>query len=167
LAAMCQDCDVELFMVLPRLIMLSFVAEPTAPCREVIASLMPHRFKASAPDGLCEKLSSLVQDFRMLVQAMSSWCLVSKHHPEAVAWEVLVKRAVAGNTNSDAPYSAFSSSVQAVARPVVDGFMRDLEFWSVDLQRHCPEDWNQFCSVMVDSLGCEDQRKLRVERFQV
>merc|ERR1712197_131162 len=48
LASMCQDCDVELFMVLPRLIMLSFVAEPTAPCRKVIASLMPHGFKASA-----------------------------------------------------------------------------------------------------------------------
>jgi len=167
LTSMCQDCDVELFMVLPRLIMLSFVAEPMAQCREVIASLMPHCFKASALDGLCEKLSSLVHDFKTLVQAMSSLCPVSKQLPEAFAREVLVKRAVAGNTNSGAPYGTFSSGMQAAARPALEGFMRDLEFWSVELQRHCPEDWNQFCSVIVDKLGCEHQRKLRTERFQV
>jgi hypothetical protein len=167
LASMCQDCDVELFMVLPRLIMLSFVAETSPQCRPLIASLIPHRFEASAQDGLCEKLSTFVRDFRMLLHAMSSLCPASKQLPEAVAWEVLVKRAVAGNTNSGVPYGALSSGVQAAARPAVEGFMRDLEFWSVDLQRHCPEDWNQFCSVIVDSLGSEDQRKLRTERFQV
>jgi len=170
-ASMCQDCDVEFFMVLPRLTMLSFVAEPKAQCREVIAGLMPHCFKASAPDGLCERLSSLVQDFRTLVQAISSLCSVSKQLPETVAWEILVKRAVAGNSSSGAPYSAFSSDAQAATRPAVEGFMRDLEFCSVDLQRHCPQDWNQFCSVMVDSLGCEDQRrlsrKLSTGHFQV
>jgi hypothetical protein len=167
LASMCQDCDVELFMVLPRLTMLSFLAAPTARCRDVIASLIPHRFKASALDGICEQLSTFVQDFRTLVQALSSLCPASQLLPEAVAWEVLVKRAVAGNTNGGALYSAFSSGVQSAARPAVEGFMRDLEFWSVDLQRHCPEDWNQFCSVIVDSLSSEDQRKLRTERFQV
>jgi len=66
-----------------------------------------------------------------------------------------VKRAVAGNINNGAPW------------PAVEGFMRDLEVWSVELQRHCPEDWNQFCSVIVDRLGCEHERKHRTERFQV
>jgi len=166
LTSMCQDCDVELFMVLPRLIMLSFVAEPAGQCKAVIASLVPHRFKTSDPAGLCEQLATFVQDFRTLVQAMSSLCPVGKQPPRAIAWEVLVKRAVAGNTNCGALYSALNSSMHA-ARPAIEGFMRDLEFWSVHLQRHCPEDWNQFCSVIVDSLACEDQRKVRTERFQV
>merc|ERR1719464_2465584 len=54
LTAMCDECDVELFMVLPRIIWLRFLASPLQ-LLELLRSLLPHRF-AETKDEWAESL---------------------------------------------------------------------------------------------------------------
>ena len=51
-------------------------------------------------------------------------------------------------------------SLQEDHRCVVEDFMRDLEAWSMDLQRHCPTDWNSCSATVVRFLS----GSLRTER---
>ncbi|CAJ1357462.1 unnamed protein product [Effrenium voratum] len=41
---MCTDCDVELFLVLPRMVILSCLEKPNEPRAGLLRSLLPHRF---------------------------------------------------------------------------------------------------------------------------
>merc|ERR1719379_2435780 len=43
LTSMCEDCDVELFLVLPRIIWLRFLAEPSN-LTPLLKNLLPHKF---------------------------------------------------------------------------------------------------------------------------
>merc|ERR1711874_632090 len=43
LTSMCEDCDVELFLVLPRIIWLRFLAEPGS-LGPLLKNLLPHKF---------------------------------------------------------------------------------------------------------------------------
>jgi len=64
---------------------------------------------------------------------------------------VLVRRAVAGPGGwADGP----ASEEQAVA---VEALMKRVEGWSLELQRHCPEDWNQCSAVLVRCLAEQER----------
>jgi len=174
LASMCEDCDVELFLVLPRIIMLCFVADPIAKRRGLLLSLLPHRFSTEA-DGLCPELAGFVEEFKTVKQALAGLLTaggaVVAHSAGAVeltrAWELLVRRAVAGATEDKVVYGFFAPEARDPARSAVESLMRGLEFWSLDLQRHCPEDWNQFSAVLVECLSGGSQKQQRSHGFQV
>jgi len=175
LASMCEDCDVELFLVLPRIVMLCFVADPAAKRRGLLLSLLPHRFTTSAGgNGLCPELAGFVEEFRLAhrllidLQSARGGETCSPSGAEATtAWEVLVKRAVMGATEGGEAYGRLASVARSQAKVAVEALMRGLEYWSLDLQRHCPEDWNQFSAVMVECLAGGSQKQQRTSTFQV
>eukprot|EP00929_Paragymnodinium_shiwhaense_P110748 TRINITY_DN7798_c0_g1_i1.p1 TRINITY_DN7798_c0_g1~~TRINITY_DN7798_c0_g1_i1.p1 ORF type:complete len:476 (-),score=88.10 TRINITY_DN7798_c0_g1_i1:70-1497(-) len=45
-------------------------------------------------------------------------------------------------------------------------FMRELEKWSIELQRHCPQDWNQCSAVLIQCIS-QEQEKCRRGPFRV
>jgi len=152
LTAMCEECDVELFLVLPRMIWLRFLAEPLGHA-ELLRSLLPHRFgkdKAEeTKNGDAQKeWDSEVEAFldkyrhtqRLLVSAKTG---AEAREQEQAAWEVMVKRVVDGQQNG---------SRSGAADTAVEDLMHSLEPWSIELQRHCPEDWNQCSAILVQCL---------------
>jgi len=151
LTAMIQDCDVELFMVLPRLVVLCFLADPHAQRAGLVRSLLPHRFGPASSDMAFGKLGPEIEglcfDFKEAVRLLSASSSCSRGATEemchAMVWEELVRQAVNGERDCGAPKTA-----QKVARDL----LRSVETWSLELQRHCPEDWNQCSAVLVHCL---------------
>jgi hypothetical protein len=71
------------------------------------------------------------------------------------AWEVLVRRAVAGaGAEQAAPglYSKVHPGWQKTAAAAVEGLMHDVEGWSMELQRHNPEAWNDLSDLLVQCM---------------
>lgn len=129
-ASMCESCDPELFLVLPRLLMLTFLASPEKHL-ELMRLLMPQRFSvigASAKaDCAMEKLrKSFNRTQRILEQSGD-------------AWETLVGVSVAED----------KLGCSQVAGSQLKEFVLELEKWSMELQRHCPEDWNEFSAIIT------------------
>jgi len=171
LASMCEECDAELFLVLPRMIWLCFLAQPEE-YTALVRSLLPHLFvshpedaaetpamKDSAFQALAEKFQSVNRSFPRAtrtpeaephIAAEAGHC--SKDTAGSVLWEVLVKRTVMG---PDCAYNALDDCGRDVVRAEVEGLMHALEPWSIKLQRHCPEDWNQCSAVVVQCLSGE------------
>merc|ERR1712232_1551786 len=136
---MCAECDVEVFMVLPRLIWLCFLADPSAKRAELVRNLLPHRFEegtgsASEIQTLRPRveLEALLTNFAWVKQVLSAW---SRHN--TFAWEVLVKRAVQGSTSTSSADGVLRPTQEEAAETAVESLMRDLEPWSLELQRHC------------------------------
>jgi len=124
-AIMCDNCDVEMFLVMPRLVWLCFLRDPAAQM-ELMSSLMPKRLSCAD-----DELRALCQQFQQVLVACS--------------WEVIVLKAIAGSSSNN------SSEL--------DDFMRDLEHWSMELQRGSPQDWNRCSSVITQCLvGVPKQR---------
>jgi len=145
LTAMCEDCDVELFLVLPRMVWLCYLAEPNQH-QGLVASLLPHRFEKGADT----ELFAFVESFQRVVGSISKVVGVEQ------AENTLVQRAVLG-----------SSSVKAhMPRAEIENFMLELERWSMELQRKCPEDWNQCSSVLIQCLTGGSQKD-RTGEFSV
>mmetsp|Transcript_28043 Transcript_28043/g.74162 ORF Transcript_28043/g.74162 Transcript_28043/m.74162 type:complete len:515 (-) Transcript_28043:337-1881(-) len=154
LTAMVGDCDVELFMALPRIIWLCFLAEPESPRAELLKMLLPHRFGAAPQQrpGLDPELQAFLANFRSAVASLGGG---------DAAWQLLVKRAVSGTSAG-----AAAGRPRAAHESVVEELMHELERWSIELQRHCPEDWNQCSAVLVQCLSGESQKQ-RCVKFQV
>jgi len=137
LTAMCEDCDVELFLVLPRLLLLRSLLFPDH--QELLRSLLPHRFQpsssSSAKPGV--ELVEFAASFSRVRQVAAAHHAVA--NTAAGAWEFFARSAL-GTPGEAAPGA-------------VEVFMRELEKWSVEVQRYCAEDWNQCCSVLVHCLS--------------
>jgi len=191
LATMCEECDVELFLVLPRIALLAFLAQPTGKQVELMRVMLPHRFVAGevcggeAPDFTAdEELEKLIQQFHHTVCVLagaagnqtsaavgeypgeSAWISSPTAAARAVAWELLVCRAVNGCDGNSGALERFNPTRRSEARKVAESFSRELERWSVELQRHCPEDWNQCSAVLVQCLTGASKRHKFV-KFQV
>jgi len=137
LITMCEDCDVELFLVLPRKVWLCYLCEPDMH-QGLVESLLPHRFE-KGPDA---ELTSFFQSFHRVMDSICQAFGVDS------AEDVLVERAVLG-----------SSSVKAtLSKAHIENFMLELERWSMELQRKCPEDWNQCSSVLIQCLTGGSQK---------
>jgi hypothetical protein len=159
-----NDCDVELFFCIPRILWLRFLERPEQ-CQELLKNLLPHYFASGtsleqrALDG---KLKELAEQFRQIQQSLSI-CDVSNLH----AWELLARRSIAGQGASDDLYALFvPQNHRDAAKESVEKFMLEIEKWSMELQRHSPEDWNQCCSVLVRCLDGNEARKTAQE-FEV
>jgi len=139
LEAMLVDCDAELFLVLPRLVWIYYLAAPGEPCAGLVRHLLPHRFQADAAQPRAgEELQRFVDHFAQVVQQLGN----SRQR----ALERLTKRAIAGSFEVADPTP--KSEEAARRHRAVEGLMRELEGWSLELQRHCPQDWNR-CSALV------------------
>mmetsp|Transcript_75076 Transcript_75076/g.104297 ORF Transcript_75076/g.104297 Transcript_75076/m.104297 type:complete len:173 (+) Transcript_75076:2-520(+) len=159
---MCEECDVEMFMVLPRLAWLRYLDKPCQ-LSGLFKSLLPHRFADSgvvqkeAPEPSDPELISLMQKFgrtkQLLMETMkpSQGGTLTTGCFEDAAWELLVKRVVNG-VNGDM-YTNVCPSLREPVEKAVEELMRDLEAWSMELARHCPEDWNQCCGILVQCLS--------------
>jgi len=155
LAAMVEECDAELFMVLPRLVWLCFLAEPCV-ASDLVQTLLPHHFRQSKEDaeplalplGWAEiradaELQRLAAEFQQTVQLLTDTQCDS-------AMKVLIARAVAGSGEAEGQWA---QNLSGPAQMAVEDFMRGLESWSVELQRHCPQDWNQCSSILIRCLS--------------
>merc|ERR1719193_2592279 len=129
------------------MIWLRFLARPEQHA-ELLGSILPHRFRV---DKECHTASAELQAFIDWYQATQG--LLARAFggepaaAERTAWETLVRRVVKGSHEDDA-LSALKAPLRAEAHAAVEELMHDLERWSIELQRHCPEDWNQ-CSAIV------------------
>lgn len=182
LAAMCAECDVEVFMVLPRIALLSFLVQPTTERAELLRMMLPHRFLSPRQCGSDSRvthpeLQELADQFRdaacRLAQAarphFASAALRGRSVDEACisfAQEVLVRRAVAACNEKEQRLHQIPKVDRAKARQIVEGFSRELERWSVELQRNCPQDWNQCSAVLIQCLGGTSKLR-KFGKFQV
>jgi len=127
LARMAEECDAELFLVLPRLLWICFLSDPVRHV-EILRNLLPHRFPgalASDGGGACADVLALLQSFS------------SRAVPH---WKLLL-RSVGGE--------------DYLGEEAADDFLRELEPWSMELQRHHPDEWNQCCSIVMQCLALE------------
>lgn len=161
---MCTDCDVELFMVLPRMVVLLCLANPSAPRGGLLQGLMPHRFPELAQGKLeledDPELAILIDHFKQVIDQLGC----NSDDSGAYPWTLLVRRAV--NGAAEAAYQ----SLRPALREQVEAFMREVEKWSLELQRHCAEDWNQCSSVLVQCFNGGSQKQVSLSpggKFQV
>lgn len=170
LTSMCEECDVELFLVLPRLIWLRFLAKP-GQHTELLQSLLPHRFTESKDFSTEATFDSELEGFldkyrrskQLLVGALPAGAsgVPPASAAETVAWEILVKRVVTGNEAAPEDiYGCLAPALREAVQIHVEELMHELEKWSIELQRHCPEDWNQCSAILVQCLtgGSQKQR---------
>jgi len=73
---------------------------------------------------------------------------------------MLMKRVVhgSGREAQDAPDHEV---IGPEAEAAIEDLMRRLEGWSMELQRHCPEDWNQCSAILVQCLTRGGERQAR------
>jgi len=170
LQGMFEDCDAELFLVLPRLVCLSLLSDPAGPVAPLLRRLLPSRFAAPgartdgpgrAPSGtlsgpVLETSSALNTVLQLLVAGVQQG---GGEGAEAAAWsdawEVLVRRAVAGAGAEEAApglYAKVQPGWRRTVAAAVEGLMHDVEGWSMELQRHNPEAWNDLSDLLVQCM---------------
>lgn len=162
LLTMCDECDVELFMVLPRIIWLRYLIKPQA-LLDLLRSLLPHRFQNSphredlvSGDVDLEAFVAKFNHANALVMAgysASSGASLSPIEAQQASWEIFVKRVINGTDSKEDPFASLNSAYRPHAISAVEDLMLDLEKWSMELQRHCPEDWNQCSAILIQCLG--------------
>jgi len=194
LAEMCEDCDAELFLVLPRIVLLCLLCDP-AKAIELLRRLLPHRFgqrsvplstgrlrcarSSSSPDLFREaeiplsrveirpclgpELQALTEKFWRAETLLASTTPVAADGNRPSAFDVLIQRAVGGldrkascrsgdNVRQLGDTGVDDSACEAAA-VAVDDLMHELESWSMELQRHSPEDWNECVNVLVQCMA--------------
>ncbi|CAK9050840.1 unnamed protein product [Durusdinium trenchii] len=158
LAQMCEECDVEMFMVMPRLAWLRFLDRPEQ-LQGLFKSLLPHRFDINPEtekpvDAELEGLMCKFDEAKNLLVATMNKKQGGQLEKdlEDATWTLLVKRVVNG-ANGEDTYKWIAPSLREPAEKAVEDLMRDLEAWSMELARHCPEDWNQCCGILVQCLS--------------
>jgi len=174
LEAMCEECDVELFLVLPRIIWLHFLEGPEK-FQELVKSILPHRFgdaKVSRPGSWDNELAAFLARFRRTSELLASAHAQSPRGAEfsraggsttsSAVFEVLLKRVISGHGEDDL-YGSFLPGLQSQVQASVEDLMHELERWSIELQRHCPEDWNQCSAILIQCLTGGVQRPKEVQ----
>jgi len=166
-----DDQDAELFLILPRLVVLFGMERESG----LLASFLPHHFGESKPGQLSEghipepanlpgcvdegNLDSrprtsnpaLITSYPHLSPEMSKlvgeFQMICKTRTLPLARQMMIERAVAG-------------SGDGATSQDVDDFMLRLESFSMEVQRHRPEDWNR-CSLIL--LQCIEAATTAVE----
>lgn len=174
LASMCEECDVELFLVLPRLVWLRFLSKPA--CQgPLLARLLPHHVMESesamkggtkgSPPTTSKKLQALLDSYASIDHLLH----VTVQPPDlsgSITKDVLVKKLVDSDADPADVFRSLPPSQRPGMQARVDELILELEGWSMELQRHCPEDWNQYSAVLVRCLQ-SDETKDRTRPFTV
>eukprot|EP00928_Gymnodinium_smaydae_P011212 TRINITY_DN14164_c0_g1_i3.p1 TRINITY_DN14164_c0_g1~~TRINITY_DN14164_c0_g1_i3.p1 ORF type:complete len:552 (+),score=137.66 TRINITY_DN14164_c0_g1_i3:31-1686(+) len=161
LQTMCSECDVEVFFVLPRILWLQFLrASVHGRSTGLMQTLLPHRFGIAKDDASATsseahaELEEFVRRFKavweLLVTASAAALPASAITSAAadMAWALLLERLIGGGDGKADVYGRLASSQRDSASAAVEEFMNELERWSIELQRHCPEEWNH-CSAII------------------
>jgi hypothetical protein len=164
LIEMCEECDVELFMALPRLIWLRFLSQPEMQNvqKPLLVRLLPHRFKdvASKTPTPCAELRTLFAKYGVTDRAIEdALSIAASRSPESDSYSLLVRRVLSGNDDADDCFSSVPHASRANVQAHVESLVHELEGWSIELQRHCPEDWNQYSAVLVRCLSDEGEKE--------
>jgi len=157
LADMFEECDVELFLVVPRLIWMRFLAYPQVQS-PLLARLLPHHFMdiAGANPSLGAELQTFFEKYLTVERSIRD----SREDQDVVAARaVLAMRTVNGSDDNDETLSSVPHGCRANIQAQIESLMIELEGWSMELQRHCPEDWNQYSAVLVHCLTSEDNKE--------
>lgn len=124
--------------------MLSYLGSPDQQ-RGLVQLLMPHRFssgRVARADDALHALHESSRRIRSVLQTLSVG-LPAKH-----SWDLLVAAAIGDETE-------FRKRPEAT---VVQEFVLELETWSMELQRRCPEDWNQCSAVIMRALQAPERK---------
>lgn len=177
LECMCEACDVEWLLALPKIVWLCFLKQPLRHV-EVLKSLLPHRFpeleseQAAVGDtdlrlfaAHFTRVQQLLIDARVQESRRSRGQEATAR--DAFAWEILLRRAVYGAqlVQPGAQEPRMPSLAHDVGAALSE-FNRELERWSIELQRHCPMSWNH-CSALLVRCLTGDQQKQRQTEFRV
>jgi len=161
LVDMFEERDVELFFVLPRIVMLLFAVDPECRRAEMVRNLLPHRFQPSTSSSgapVVARQSVELEAFsRKATEALAQLGAPNGYRREG-AWRFLLQRAVFGARIAE-------GATPSVVR-VTEDLMRDLECWSLELQRNCPQDWNQCSEVLVHCIAGRSSTRAS-SKFQV
>jgi hypothetical protein len=163
---MVADFDPDLFLSLPRVAWLHALEEPEGPVSELLRGFLPHRFEADEQTSEGDSKSNaaaLIGAFRKAANSVEDmWTegMASPSGGKQATWELFIRRAVVGPGASAAEdlYSGLPPQQCDAAGAIVESFMNELERWSMELQRHNPEDWNECVDLLVQCLK-EDRRE--------
>eukprot|EP00930_Biecheleria_cincta_P060174 TRINITY_DN4586_c0_g1_i1.p1 TRINITY_DN4586_c0_g1~~TRINITY_DN4586_c0_g1_i1.p1 ORF type:complete len:538 (-),score=90.94 TRINITY_DN4586_c0_g1_i1:39-1652(-) len=161
LASMCEACDAEVFLVIPRIAWLRALMEPSAQL-PVLRHLLPNRFlddtdqssKHALSEAPCRDMwrcdvtvASCVQEFELTLTTLTGG--------PTMAWELLARRAVNGTheAEDDKIFETLAPGRASQAKTAVNSFMIQLEALSIELQRHEPEKWNEFVGIVLQCVA--------------
>jgi hypothetical protein len=133
--SMCELCDVELFLVLPRLLWLGFLAEPSR--GPLLAPLLPEHFESG--QFVSEPLQQLIAHHASLLQKLGS--------SSQLLLAYVIQRAV-----EDQSSSGDEIVFTGEAQELMDRFLLELEGWSMKLQRNQARDYNICISMLLQHL---------------
>lgn len=148
LSQLCETCDVEWLLVLPKLLWLCYLEHPTRHV-EVLRHLLPQHF-AEATIHTNVRLQDLQASYARARHALRFAALPRSNG----AWDILVRQV---SSSAGGPLKSTDTSL-----PDVLEFVKVLETWSMELQRHCPQDWNQYSALLARCL-IPGQRQPRSE----
>jgi len=163
-AKMIEECDVEFIMCLPRLVWLRFLSDPIRHV-DLLRSFLPHRFKGESSSPACwdkyvEEIIDLYKSTYDLLVAQ-----VVQEPALDVVQRFLVQRVAAGPNGEDF-YKTLEVEFRDLSTSLVEDLMREIEKYSMELQRHCPEEWNQYMALTVQCFA-HGQQKQREHQFRV
>eukprot|EP00927_Polykrikos_kofoidii_P066975 TRINITY_DN62525_c0_g1_i1.p1 TRINITY_DN62525_c0_g1~~TRINITY_DN62525_c0_g1_i1.p1 ORF type:complete len:543 (-),score=82.22 TRINITY_DN62525_c0_g1_i1:284-1912(-) len=156
-AEMIENYDVELFLALPRLLWLCFLSDASKHFA-LMNFLQPELFVRNGAKHCPEQeeigdehfaeLQGIMRQFTEVRQSLESESGSPEGFQRSAAWPIFVSKAVSGfdaGHGDDGPCAA-----QLAA------FMLSLERRSVEMQRHCPQDWNKCATIILQCLTEND-----------
>jgi hypothetical protein len=77
--------------------------------------------------------------------------------PEEAIWDLLLRRAVSSEDQTSVVRDELLPRCEGLerAQTALEDLMKDLERWGIQLQRHCPDDYNQCCAILLQCLAGE------------
>eukprot|EP00439_Symbiodinium_sp_Y106_P018438 s4005_g2.t1 len=181
LRSMCAGYDVELFFVLPRtgsskpIVLLCCLEKPDDPRVGLLKDLLPHHFDSYGqkksvrhwqPGPGLRKLLTQYQEVRNQLIDSGDAAPQVTFLRKAVGGFVGAAGAECPQEDRSCSYSTGSIKDDGLrhlppsVRDQVEALMREVEGWSLELQRHNAQAWNQCGSVLVQSLNGTLQRQL-------
>lgn len=169
LARMIITCDVGFCLCLPRLCVLLFLGDP-AGHTHLLGRFLPQHFGTSPA---CSSSSSEAQnpwddELDLIIRKYNESCqFLASHLPQGekdlAVQQFLVRWAVVG-PNCEDFLRDFDPALRSPNCPV-ESMVRCIEKCSITLQRHCPEDWNQFMAVVVHCFGAKAKSRERLAPY--
>ena len=90
----------------------------------------------------------------MRIESVGRVELAYSQGEDLTSWVSTTVLGAPGEARQDT-YDGLEPSMQEAAGNAVEEFMRELEIWSMTLQRHCPKDWNRCSAILLHSFSGE------------
>eukprot|EP00403_Amphidinium_massartii_P042530 CAMPEP_0178443458 /NCGR_PEP_ID=MMETSP0689_2-20121128/38909_1 /TAXON_ID=160604 /ORGANISM="Amphidinium massartii, Strain CS-259" /LENGTH=565 /DNA_ID=CAMNT_0020067473 /DNA_START=1 /DNA_END=1698 /DNA_ORIENTATION=+ len=150
IAVSCEACDIELFLSLPRLIILELCTMPQ-PMASLLQHLLPDELLQDTDHDGCQqcRLRELVNEFQEVIHHLidkscrdQAVCTLRQHFVRELSASCV--------DHVELPRTAASNDANLA---VVRSFARSVEVWSMALQRTNAEEWNGFVALLIQHLG--------------